>query len=1606
MTPIPHNEKAAAEIVGALILISIFCLVIAIIAVGIFSTPPPEKIPALSMQFVADPVTNTISIHHTGGDPIPEGQYRVMVGGTDVTQYVSNSGTSGNWALGNTLTVNDPYIVVTPDTRVEVVYTGGGRGTYLIATNGTVSSVVSGGPPNPDFTYSVRLNTLTVDFTDLTIGGTRPLTYDWDFGNGTPHSSSENPTETYGTEGIYSVTLSVRNSSDSHWVNVTKPVNIPHPIPPVPVASFSGSNTSGYAPLVVRFTDSSSGSPTNWSWTFGDGNTSFLQNPLNTYLVPATYSVSLTVTNDGGSNTATYMNYITVYPAPLPVVANFTATPISGFAPLLVQFTDSSTGPITSWSWTFGDGNTTTVQDPLYEYPDIGNYTVSLTVGNGTGFNTLTRTNYITVNPVTYTINATAGANGAIDPAGITTVISGANQTYNITPNTGYHVADVLVDDSSVGNVTTYQFTNVVANHTISATFAINTYTITASNGANGNVTPAGVTTVNYGGNQPYNITPITGYHVVDVLVDSSSVGNVTTYQFTNVTASHTISATFAIDTFTITASNGANGNVTPAGVTTVNYGGNQPYNITPITGYHIVDVLVDSSSVGNVTTYQFTNVTASHTISATFAINQYTITASSGANGNVTPAGVTTVNYGGNQAYNITPITGYHVVDVLVDSSSVGNVTTYQFTNVAANHTISATFAINTYTITASSGANGNVTPAGVTTVNHGGNQAYNITPITSYFVENVTVDGSLVGNVTTYQFTNVIASHTISATFKQRAPVTNFTGSPLSGGVPLSVTFTDTSTNLPTSWVWNFGDGNISTLQNPTNTYAVPGNYSVSLTATNSGGSNYTIKNGYILTYVAAVANFTGTPASGPRSLTVSFTDLSIGTPSVWNWQFGDIGVNTSTLQNPAHTYTQVGIYSVNLSVANAFSSSYLLRTNYINVTTPPPVARILPNTTSGLAPLAVLFRDISSGSPTSWVWNFGDGNTTTTRDATYTFNNPGSYNVSLTATNLGGSSTAYQMINVYPVVIANFTATPTTVVSSQSVQFNDTSTGSPTIWSWTFGDIGAGNTSTLQNPTHAYASSGTYTVSLTATNGGGSNTMTRTNYITVLNPPPAFGSINPTWGLTTGGTPVTITGTNLIGANAGGIYNVSIGGSAASINSVTATTITATTASHAAGTVDVVITTPNGTATGTNAYTYVATPAFGSIVPSTGPTAGGTPVTITGTNLIGATTSGIYNVSIGGTMLTNMTVVSDTKIVGSTLAHAAGVVNVVITTPNGTATGTNAYTYVNPPTITGISPASGLRASGTRVNITGTNLVGATSVTFGSNAATINTNTATTINMTAPAGSGTVTVTVTTPNGTATTSYNYFIIQIFTASTTWTVPTGVVGIDYIVVAGGGGGGGLGGGGGAGGVQTGTLTTGLTGSKTVTVGAGGAGGTTARASNGANSVFATITATGGGGGGTSSGTSGVATGANGGSGGGGARQRAGGTGTAGQGNNGGTGGGSTTPYEGGGGGGKSAAGSNAANNIGGNGGAGTDYSATFGTGFGVSGVVGGGGGGGATSGTAGGGGGGGGGAGAVGSGTPTIGTPNTGGGGGGSGQTATRGGTGGSGVVVINYY
>ena len=148
----------------------------------------------------------------------------------------------------------------------------------------------------------------------------------------------------------------------------------------------------------------------------------------------------------------------------------------------------------------------------------------------------------------TFIITATAGAGGSITPSGNVSVDSGANQAFLVIVGTGYQIADVLVDGASVGAVANYTFHNVVADHTLTASFKLiptGKLVIAASAGDGGSISPNGGIEVDSGTSQAFAITANTGHLIANVLVDGVSVGAVATYKFENVTANHTIAASF-----------------------------------------------------------------------------------------------------------------------------------------------------------------------------------------------------------------------------------------------------------------------------------------------------------------------------------------------------------------------------------------------------------------------------------------------------------------------------------------------------------------------------------------------------------------------------------------------------------------------------------------------------------------------------------------------------------------------------------------------------------------------------------------------------------------------------------------------------------------------------------------------------------------------------------------------------------------------------------------------------------------------------------------------------------------------------------------------------
>ena len=611
--------------------------------------------------------------------------------------------------------------------------------------------------------------------------------------------------------------------------------------------------------------------------------------------------------------------------------------------------------------------------------------------------------------------------------------------------------------------------------------------------------------------------------------------------------------------------------------------------------------------------------------------------------------------------------------------------------------------------------------------------------------------------------------------------SPTADFSATPTSGTEPLTVAFTDLSTSYDgiVSWLWNFGDGQTSTEQNPSHQYTQDGVYTVTLTVTEADtDSDLATKAGYItVSDTTPAADFSATPITGPEPLTVAFTDLSTSYDGIvsWLWNFGD--GQTSTQQNPSHQYTQDGVYTVTLTVTEADGDSDLeTKADYITVSDTTPAANFSATPTSGPEPLTVAFTDLSTSYDgiVSWLWDFGDGQTSTQQNPSHQYTQDGIYTVTLTVTEADAdhdSRTRVDYISISPAP-----PTITSVSPNQGIQGHTLSsvtltgtylTGATSV---SFGSGITVNSLTVNSPTQITVSitinpaAVPGTRSITVTTPGGSSAPLA-NAFTVNPAPPTIINVSPNQGIqgqTLNG--VIITGTYLTGAT-----SVSFG-SGITVNSLTVNSPTQITANitidpaAAPGARSVTVTTPGGSSAPlANAFTVNQAPPTISLVSPNQGIQGQTlsSITFTGTYLTGAT-----SVSFGsGITVNSLTVNSPTQITASITidpAAAPGARSVTVTTPGGSSAPlANAFTVNQaPPTISLVSPNQGIQGQTlSSITFTGTYLTGATSVDFGSGiTATIvsidsPTQITASITIDGTAAEGTRIVSINTPGGTAT-------------------------------------------------------------------------------------------------------------------------------------------------------------------------------------------------------------------------------------------------------------
>ena len=287
------------------------------------------------------------------------------------------------------------------------------------------------------------------------------------------------------------------------------------------------------------------------------------------------------------------------------------------------------------------------------------------------------------------------------------------------------------------------------------------------------------------------------------------------------------------------------------------------------------------------------------------------------------------------------------------------------------------------------------------------------------------------------------------------------------------LAVSFTDQSTNTPTQWLWDFGDGNTAGTAAPTHTYTMPGTYQVCLTAGSACGMTQFCQN-ITVNCFAPQANFT----YEGQELAFSFNDISSNNPVSWLWAFGD--GSTSTEPNPMHSYQFPGSYLVCLSVSSPCGNTQ--RCELVEASCTPPQAGF-----SYTADGQILsFQDNSTADAVAWLWSFGDGSGATQPNPQHIYNQPGAYEVCLTASNICGSTQSCTEILVNCLLPeADFSYT----IQGLSVNFTDGSSNGPEEWLWDFGD---GNTSTQPGVLHTFEAPGIYEACLIVGNNCGRDTL----------------------------------------------------------------------------------------------------------------------------------------------------------------------------------------------------------------------------------------------------------------------------------------------------------------------------------------------------------------------------------------------------------------------------------------------------------------------------------------------------------------------------------
>lgn len=904
--------------------------------------------------------------------------------------------------------------------------------------------------PTSMFTFSNTCLTDSVIFNNTSSPGT--VNCAWDFGDGTLLDSTQNPVHTFTNAGTYYVSLITANTNGCKDT-ITKNVLINS----LPDAQFSTTNVcnESNAQFIDLSTIAAPESIQSWKWTFGDNsvaNTNQFVTGGYLYASPGNYNVQLVVVSNSGCSDSITQS-ITIHPKPVAAFGN-TQTCLGS----ATQFTDSSAvspGSIISWSWNFGDGSPVVVaQSPSHTYALPGTYNVTLIVTSNNGCkDTMSKNIIIHPNPLAEFIAANTCNGVAVqfsDSSSITPIDAIQSWAWNFGDNSPLFTNQVpgghLYAAAGSYSIKLLVFSNFGCSDSVSKTITV--YSNPAPSFSNTSVCNGNTTQFTD------SSTPVAG--ILNSWAWNFGDGSpVNTAQ----NPSH-IYATGGIYNVTLIVSNSS---------------GCTDTIMNPVQVYHNPTALFNHTDVCFGDSTHFSN-TSSVSLPATIT-NYLWIFGDAGPTSNLqTPAH----NYTTAGTYNVTLVTttANGCSDALTTPANVFDAPIPSFTfnnNCLYNTSI--------FTNTSTAPLMGTISNW-VWDFGDGSPLNTSLVSPTHAYASPGNYQVSLITHSS-----NLGCSDTLTDTISIfPIPSANFGYTEVC--LNQTMNFNDSSTTLNssiTSWSWNFGDATpLNTNQHPAHTFNGFGTFSVSLIITTNNGCKDTVVKSVIV-HPPPAAQFSAANVCDGDSTT--FTDMSTipatDTITSWLWSFGN-GGTLSTAQNNAIEYSGVGSYIVHLTVTSQFGCiDSIIKTSIVN---PNPLVNFIEDDTVGCEPLCVNFQNLSSitNGSVSWLWDFGNGSTSSMGNPGHCFNNdstyaPLNYIVLLTVTSDSGCTAALSKSNitVYPRPVPDFTMEQSTVsIVNPIIAITDLTSGAD-FWNWNFGD--QDTTSSPFPTTHTYADTGTYTITL---------------------------------------------------------------------------------------------------------------------------------------------------------------------------------------------------------------------------------------------------------------------------------------------------------------------------------------------------------------------------------------------------------------------------------------------------------------------------------------------------------------------------------------------